>query len=137
LLERNYATQDPVPESEFSYALCYKCHRRNSILANESFPLHREHIVDQKTPCAVCHDPHGVPAGPGGDHTSLINFDTSVVFPASGGGPPTFRDTGRFAGSCTLRCHDVEHDQFTYPEAKRSPSLRGRATGSRSPRLPR
>ena len=114
ILVRNYSTMDGSPESAQSYALCYGCHRRTSILADESFPQHREHIVDQKTPCSACHDPHGVPSGTGGDHTHLINFDTSLVF-KSASGELAFRDQGRFAGSCTLRCHGKEHDSQEYP----------------------
>ena len=60
LLERNYSTTDGTPESGFSYALCYKCHDRTSILSDESFPVHRKHVVDEKTPCSACHDAHGV-----------------------------------------------------------------------------
>jgi predicted CXXCH cytochrome family protein len=135
LLERNYATADPTPESEQAYALCYKCHRRSSILADESFPEHRRHIVEQKTPCAVCHASHGVPAGPGGDHTSLINFQTAVVSAAPGGGV-TFRDTGQFEGNCTLRCHGREHDTEAYSQKQPSASKHGtpRARGLRRPR---
>ncbi len=124
LLERNYATADATPESEQAYAMCYKCHRRTSVLGNESFPEHRRHVVEQKTPCAVCHDPHGVPAGGGGDHTNLINFASALVSPAATGGI-SFRDTGAFEGNCTLRCHGREHDRQTYsrdrqPESKRA-----------------
>ena len=44
LLERNYTTSDNVNESAFEYALCYKCHERQSILSNESFSEHNLHI---------------------------------------------------------------------------------------------
>ena len=37
LLAYNYETRDPVTESQQAYALCYKCHLRRSILADESF----------------------------------------------------------------------------------------------------
>ena len=115
LLAERYVTRDQTVESANDYALCYRCHQRSSILGNESFPLHRLHIVNQRTPCAVCHDAHGVPnSSRGGDHTHLINFDTSVVRPSDFSRKIEFRDTGRLRGSCTMRCHDFNHDKITY-----------------------
>jgi predicted CXXCH cytochrome family protein len=116
LLERNYTVSDDNTESEYEYALCYKCHQRSSILSDQSFPQHRRHIVDSRTPCSACHDPHGISAITtlGSDHTHLINFDTTIVRP----NPTTlrleFRDLGRFAGSCTLTCHGAVHTDLTY-----------------------
>ena len=37
LLERNYTTRDKTAKNRFSFALCFKCHDRLSILADESF----------------------------------------------------------------------------------------------------
>lgn len=115
LLERNYTTRDNVPESSFEYAMCYKCHRRSSILGNDSFKEHEKHLRENIS-CSACHDPHGVSlAQPtGSDHTKLINFDRSIVFPLSGTNALTFRDLGRFRGSCTLTCHGEDHDQEEY-----------------------
>lgn len=45
LLVRSYAKGDGAMESPAAYALCYGCHARESLLANESFPLHREHVL--------------------------------------------------------------------------------------------
>ena len=115
LLAERYSTRDFTAESADAYALCYRCHERSSILANESFPLHRLHIANEHTPCSVCHDPHGVPpSSRGGDHSHLINFDTSVVFPSDFSRRIEFRNTGRLRGSCTLRCHDFNHEGITY-----------------------
>ncbi len=118
LLVRNYDTEDFTAESEASYALCYGCHSRTSILDNESFPLHRRHIVDIRTPCSVCHDPHGISRAQGNsvNHSSLINFDLSVVMPAD---TPAGRriehvDTGTLSGNCTLTCHGLTHIGFPY-----------------------
>lgn len=108
LLSARYETADFTSESPQVYALCYKCHDRNSILADESFPLHRRHIVNARSPCSACHAPHGVP-GSAAQHSHLINFDVSIV-----GGRRFFADTGRFSGSCTLVCHGVNHVNFTY-----------------------
>jgi predicted CXXCH cytochrome family protein len=118
LLVRNYETRDFTVESADAYSLCYECHSRDSILNDESFPLHRRHIVDARTPCSVCHDAHGVYRGHGSsvNHSSLINFDLSVVQSAvtPTGRRVEFIDTGRFAGSCTLTCHGVAHINFDY-----------------------
>lgn len=117
LLERNYETRDMATESSNAYALCYKCHSRTSILNDDSFSEHRMHIVDKRTPCAVCHDPHGISAAQGTavNNSHLINFDLSVVSPESGQSHPIFEDSGRFAGSCTLVCHGESHRPESYP----------------------
>ncbi len=118
LLVRNYETDDFTTESAQAYALCYGCHSRDSVLGDESFSRHRRHIVDLRTPCGVCHDAHGVYRGQGNGraHGSLINFDSSVVSPASGanGRRVEYQDTGRFSGSCTLTCHGFAHPEFPY-----------------------
>ena len=107
ILERRLDTTDHSAESSSSYALCYKCHSRSSILADESFPTHNTHTVDVKAACTTCHDPHGVVRA---EH--LINFNTEYVKPFVG--KIEFKDMGRFSGSCSLRCHDVDHDERTY-----------------------
>ncbi len=118
LLVRNYETGDPATESAQAYALCYECHSRESILGDESFPLHRRHIVDLRASCSVCHDAHGVYRAQGSsvNHTHLINFDRSVVSPAATPSGPRLEhvDTGRYSGSCTLICHNFSHVQFPY-----------------------
>lgn len=116
LLERNYSTTDGTAESGFSYALCYKCHDRTSILADESFPGHRKHIVDERTPCSACHDAHGIDSGSGSafNNSNLINFDMTIVSPTALGEGPVFEDTGHRAGSCALSCHNVEHQPCSY-----------------------
>ena len=116
LLERNYSVTDGVSESEIEYAMCYKCHQRSSILSDQSFSEHRKHIVEERSPCSACHDPHGVTTTvpTGSDRTHLINFDTTIVRPEQRTGVLNFRDLGRFAGSCTLVCHGERHDNERY-----------------------
>jgi hypothetical protein len=116
LLEREYTTRDDTVESESQYALCYKCHQRASILADQSFPHHRLHIEQERTPCSACHDPHGVSTTTGStsDHTHLINFDTTIVRPGLATPRIEFRDLGMLAGSCTLVCHGRDHNELTY-----------------------
>ncbi|MEE8448274.1 MAG: cytochrome c3 family protein [Thermodesulfobacteriota bacterium] len=91
-------------ESAEIYALCYKCHDRDSILSNDSFKRHDRHIDRENIPCTACHDPHGVTT-----QNHLINFDTSVASPNSKG-EFRFEDRGTFAGACYLRCHYRDHD---------------------------
>ena len=118
LLALNYDTADFTTESREAYELCYSCHDRDSILGDESFSRHRRHIVDIRTPCSVCHDPHGVYRGQGNstNHSNLINFDLSVVMPADtpSGRRVEYEDRGRFAGSCTMTCHGFTHINFPY-----------------------
>jgi len=109
LLKLNYSTRDNTAESPLAYALCYNCHNRASILADETFSEHKKHIDDENTSCATCHDPHGVR-----ENTKLINFDRSIVAPAGNGVGPTFTDLGARSGSCTLSCHGEDHIDERY-----------------------
>jgi hypothetical protein len=115
LLTDRYVTEDNTPESPSSYALCYKCHSRSSLLDDASFP-HREHVVDQKVPCSACHDPHGISALQGTPlkNGHLINFDLTIVSPDNMG-RLEYNDMGRFRGQCFLTCHGKLHNPATYP----------------------
>ncbi|MDX1777878.1 MAG: hypothetical protein R3339_03290, partial [Thermodesulfobacteriota bacterium] len=86
-----------------------KCHNRNNILTDQSFPEHRRHVVEERAPCSVCHDPHGV-----APTTHLINFDKTIVFP-NDKGDVRFEDYGRLSGACSLKCHGENHDLRSYP----------------------
>ncbi|MEF9426041.1 MAG: hypothetical protein L0956_02290 [Candidatus Mariimomonas ferrooxydans] len=114
LLEENYTTQDYTQENSYNYALCYKCHDRNSILNDESF-LHRSHLEDAKAPCSACHDAHGISSTQGNftNNSHLINFDITIVQPDSLG-RLQFQDTGTFTGQCFLRCHGINHTPKSY-----------------------
>ncbi len=115
LLAQQYETDDDTQESPAVYALCYKCHERESILNDESFTGHKKHIEEQKTPCSVCHDPHGISFSQGDStgNSNLINFDTSIVF-ADPNGEITFEDLGTFRGQCSLVCHEKTHSLLEY-----------------------
>ena len=117
LLERQSALEPPpatpglasagVPFSVSSYALCDKCHDvQNSIMRDLSFKKHAEHI-QQGAACATCHDPHASSA------PMLINFDRSIVGPASNG-VLQYTRTGLGHGTCTLTCHGQEHQGLAY-----------------------
>ncbi len=110
LLVANYNTTDGS-ESATAYALCYKCHNRNVIIAGAGWGggggggggggfRHGSHVVDKKASCATCHDPHS-----SSGYNRLINFNTNVVTPNNGvisytaGSPP----------KCTLTCHGRTH----------------------------
>jgi len=115
LLAYRYETADFTPENSSSYELCYQCHSRNSILNDESFPAHAEHL-EEEVPCSACHDPHGISAsqGMGVNHSHLINFDTTIVQSDPGTGRLTFEDQGVFHGQCFLSCHGVNHSPKGY-----------------------
>jgi hypothetical protein len=118
LLIDNYETDDFVTESARAYALCYRCHDRQSILGNESFPFHNQHIVRGRASCSACHDAHGISRAQGNsrNNSNLINFDRSIVQPASGalGSRIEFVDLGPGRGNCTLTCHGVTHVRLEY-----------------------
>jgi hypothetical protein len=116
LLIAQYDTVDGAPESAATYALCYRCHERTSILSNQSF-AHSKHVVDQRTPCSVCHDGHGVAAGQGNttNNAHLINFDISIVTPDPVTGRLEYRSLGAQQGECFLSCHGSAHSPRSYP----------------------
>ncbi len=115
LLIAEYDTTDGSTESANAYALCYRCHQRSSLLSNQTFP-HSTHVVDQRTPCSVCHESHGIPSAQGTTlaNSKLINFDISVVQPLADGTPISYQSTGPRSGTCTLQCHGVEHRNLGY-----------------------
>lgn len=95
---------DDGPEMSEAYELCYICHRRSSIMANDSFKSHEQHIVLYEASCHTCHSAHGSDTNP-----NLIRFNESVVsvsnttmlieyLPGPGGMP-----------RCYLNCHDTDH----------------------------
>jgi hypothetical protein len=118
ILVDNYSTRDGEPESTHNYALCYRCHSRSSILANESFKYHSLHITGKTgfssqgrgTSCYTCHSSHGSMDG-----KYLIRFNKDYVFPNSRGVLKfTEKGVSTFRGECYLKCHDVDHDPKRY-----------------------
>lgn len=117
ILVDSYSTRDSQPESAYTYALCYRCHSRSSILGDESFRYHSLHIqgtggatTAKGTSCYTCHNSHGST-----ENKYLIRFNSAVVSPNSNGmlkfvekGVSTFR------GECYLSCHGVDHNPKSY-----------------------
>jgi predicted CXXCH cytochrome family protein len=115
LLIARYDTLDRTSESASAYALCYKCHDRTKILSESGpFKYHRKHIVEYRTPCSICHDPHGISSTQGNvtNNSKLINFDTTAVTAVNG--VLQFRSTGTNHGTCTLKCHGETHSNESY-----------------------
>ncbi len=110
LLRWRYATVDGSAGSDDAYALCYSCHRSEQVLADESrFPFHRLHVVDQRTACATCHDPHGSV-----QNRALIRYQATGTVAPSASGVLLFRSTSPGDGTCYLTCHGRNHDPEVY-----------------------
>jgi len=116
MVKYNYEMEDGRPESYYAYALCYGCHDRASILGNESFAYHAQHIEGSGrggqggTSCYTCHDAHG-----SSRYQYLIRFNEDVVS-ANTDGKLEFKADGVASrhGSCLLNCHGVEHNPKSY-----------------------
>jgi predicted CXXCH cytochrome family protein len=108
ILARNFNESDG-PESTFQYELCYGCHRRSSILGNESFKYHNRHISLEGTSCRTCHNPHASTS-----YSHLIDFNNLSIAPSSSG-RLDFKDLGPKAGECFLTCHSKDHNPARYP----------------------
>jgi predicted CXXCH cytochrome family protein len=115
LLSGNYDVRVYADESPFAYEFCYSCHDRASILGNESFPLHREHLQGDPfegrpgTSCYTCHVSHGSRREP-----HLLEFNPQAVQPEELTGIIEYRPMGSGAGQCYLKCHDHNHGPGSY-----------------------
>jgi len=115
LLSGNYETGTHTEESSFAYEFCYRCHDRSSILANESFPLHKEHIQGDLisgisgTSCYTCHTSHGSLHQP-----HLLEFNPRAVQPEEVSRRIEYRTLGTQSGECYLKCHDYNHAPGRY-----------------------
>jgi len=101
ILQERYE-RNPGPESPSTYALCYQCHNRTSILNDESFKAHKIHIVFNQISCAECHNnSHGSSI-----FSNLINFDTTFTFSNSRGEFIYSPSPGMGTPRCLLSCHN-------------------------------
>jgi predicted CXXCH cytochrome family protein len=103
LLVAEYRTTDG-PESSFSYSLCYICHERDSILADESFKSHNFHVALKSLSCGNCHNSHGSVS-----ESHLIEFDSIGVTNAADGSGPLYQSGIPGMPKCLLNCHGVDH----------------------------
>ena len=112
ILVARYTSTDGAPESATTYALCYRCHDRESILTRSPFPEHRRHIVEVMGSCATCHDGHGSVR-----NRALIRFgeETNLAgVSPSASGKLAFESSAPGSGSCYLTCHGKNHDPLSY-----------------------
>jgi predicted CXXCH cytochrome family protein len=115
ILAQEFQAGDPTTESPASYALCYSCHDRTTLLQSTTGFPHNTHVVLQNTSCAVCHDTHGAR-----QNTHLINFmmvakvGNTVVSPSATTGLLQYLPGAPGHGSCSLNCHGSEHNARTY-----------------------
>jgi predicted CXXCH cytochrome family protein len=115
LLSGNYRIDPYGEESPFAYEFCYSCHDRFSILSNESFPYHREHIEGNPlknmpgTSCYTCHASHGSP-----ENKNLIRFNPAAVTDDTKTGTTRYRTLGDGSGECYLTCHNHIHSPARY-----------------------
>ncbi len=96
------------PSAGGPYALCAKCHDLANIMSNVSFSKHASHI-NAGFSCSVCHTSHGngsSSASVSGER--LVNFDIAVVAPNDNSKLPI--SYTRATGTCTLKCHNVDHN---------------------------
>jgi len=115
MLRSNYRTVDG-PESASSYELCYTCHRRDSILGDQSFQYHKKHIVFEGTSCKTCHSAHG-----SRNNSRLIVFNPDVVT-RSKSGLVQYSKIGQEV-NCFLNCHGAEHTGKTIASKNTSKKL--------------
>ncbi|MBE9537039.1 MAG: cytochrome C [Proteobacteria bacterium] len=115
ILSDNYSLQDDVDERPYRYELCYRCHKRSSILSDVTNFTHSLHIKGdiltnrRGTSCYTCHDAHGSK-----EYTHLIKFNEDVVFRNPSTGEFSFTDKGDFTGECSLMCHGSVHNPKSY-----------------------
>lgn len=98
--------QEDGPESISSYALCYICHSRESVLGDESFKSHKYHVSLHNISCAACHSAHG-----SSEYTNLIKFrDDGSIMNASDGMGPMYVSASPGRPKCFLSCHGGDHN---------------------------
>ena len=121
LLERRFEAEPPggggityVSGLTGTNALCDKCHDvAGSILSDVSFSRHSRHIISARASCTTCHDPHGIAGGSVTNNKWLMNFDTTIVTPASNG-ILSYESTGIQRGTCNVTCHGRDHSRRGY-----------------------
>lgn len=102
LLAARNETGDGIPEDGESYALCYGCHDRLSILGDESFPFHKAHITGSFAWNSILNPPK----------SPLENLKAQALAAAGRRSPSSRRPTPRgirtgiAAPTSCFTCHD-------------------------------
>ncbi|HWR82160.1 MAG TPA: cytochrome c3 family protein [Candidatus Deferrimicrobium sp.] len=114
MLSGNYDIDKFAQESPFAFQFCYSCHDRMSLLSNESFRYHREHVLGDPakgvrgTSCYSCHSSHS-----SADNPHLIRFNPEAVS-RDRSGRLLYLQAGQNSGECYLTCHGHEHSPGRY-----------------------
>jgi len=129
LLVRNYVETDGADLGSGAFDLCFGCHDRTALLESSTFPLHKLHVVDERTSCATCHSAHGSI-----QNRALIRFGEEsrigAAAPSSRAGRLAFESEMAGSGACYVSCHGVDHSPATYGSAAPlGESLLGRPGG--------
>jgi len=116
MLIARYETADYTPYSTGAYALCFKCHDNSKLIDNptsKAGEMHKKHVKEKQTPCAACHDSHGISSTQGttAKNSHLINFNTNIVQPETATQKLEFNNTNN---SCYLKCHNKNHAGLSY-----------------------
>lgn len=115
MLSGNYDTDIYASESPYAFEFCYSCHERSSILSDDSFPLHRLHILGDPlrnipgTSCFTCHSSHSSRINP-----FLIDFNPKAVSVDETTRMIRYQSFGNKNGECYLKCHGVSHSPARY-----------------------
>ncbi len=120
LLKEAYRSNESSPMSQVTedYALCWRCHDSESFVdGNNVFgENHESHVIQDGTPCSTCHDAH---ASTDSEESGLIRFKElspstcELIEPGDVNASDAFTVSDTL-GSCTLSCHDIDHESWTY-----------------------
>jgi predicted CXXCH cytochrome family protein len=111
LLRGSYDTGEYVvyATSPDPYGACWSCHS-SAMVQDTALFHHQSHVITNQASCSACHySPHAAA------HIELVNFNPLFVGPSlSQGTGPAYVDNGDHSGSCTLTCHGVDHNPYSY-----------------------
>ena len=115
MLSGNYNRDIYAHEGFFLERFCCRFFARDSILANQSFPFHSQHIEGDPlsgrkgTSCYTCHASHGSP-----ENSNLIRFNLQAVSGEKSIRRVQYLESGQGAGTCVLECHGYNHAPGSY-----------------------